>query len=191
MWLTWFELLLAVALLWRSLTLVEYQLTGAASLTWPAQSHISALSNITPREAKYWIVFIIELKLLLLCFGLSALYMYTCQHRILPAGPASIHPRTQCMSLYDHRRFISQRRRAAPPPPFLSRYVIYLCLQHGVICITSRGAEHCRLLKNLNLLLTYSNVGLRHCTMHMHAHKVAYGNISVDFSLFVLLHEQI
>ena len=52
----------------------------------------------------------------------------TCQHLILPAGPASLYRRTQSMSLYGHSWFNSQRRCVASPPPLCqSRYVIYLC----------------------------------------------------------------
>ena len=39
-------------------------------------------------------------------------------HLTLPAGPASLHRRTQSMSLYGHSRFNSQQRSVAPPPLF-------------------------------------------------------------------------
>ena len=40
----------------------------------------------------------------------------TCQHLTLPTGPASLHRRTQSMSLSGHSWFNSQRRRAGPLP---------------------------------------------------------------------------
>ena len=62
----------------------------------------------------------------------------TSQHLTLPAGLASLHRRTQSMSLYGHSWFNSQRRRVAPPP-ILSRYVIYLCSG------STRGGRTCLL----------------------------------------------
>ena len=55
----------------------------------------SSINNIT-WWAK-WIVFVIELNLLLPCYGLSAMYSL---HLTLPAGSASLHCRIQRMSFY-------------------------------------------------------------------------------------------
>ena len=62
-------------------------------------------------------------------FGLSALYLPTPD----PARrPASLHRRTQSMSLYGHNWFNSQRRRVGPSPySYLGLLFIYaptLCL---------------------------------------------------------------
>ena len=78
------------------------------------------------------------MNLLLSCYGLSAMYICTSQHLTLPAGPASLHRRTQSMSLYGHAAwdkctaveswFNSQQIRVDPPPLFLSRMLfIYGC----------------------------------------------------------------
>ena len=62
----------------------------------------------------------------------AALFRHsTCQHMTLPAGPASLHRRTQSMSLYvwiGHSWFNSQLRRVVPTPLFLSRYIYHLSM---------------------------------------------------------------
>ena len=83
------------------------------------------INNIT-RWAK-WIFFVIDLNLLLSCFGLSAMsYVLT-----LYAGPASLQRRTQSMSLFGYSWLNSQQGRPASPPFFLSKYIIYLCCPHN------------------------------------------------------------
>ena len=65
-----------------------------------------------------------RLNLLLPCFGLSALYLPTPDPG--RAGPASLHCRTQSMSLYGHSWFNSQHGRVAPPPFHI--WVYYLSM---------------------------------------------------------------
>ena len=58
-----------------------------------------------------------------------ALVKSTSQQLTLHAGPASLHRRTQSMSLYGHSWFNSLRRRAGYPP-FLCLYIIYCIYEH-------------------------------------------------------------
>ena len=49
--------------------------------------------------------------------------VHTSQHLTLPADEASLHRRTQRMSLYSMVIFSSILNEDEPPPPLLSRYV--------------------------------------------------------------------
>ena len=81
------------------------------------------INNIT-RWAK-WIFFVIDLNLLLSCFGLSAMsYVLT-----LYAGPAS--PYTKHVLIWLQLVKFSTRTPRLPPPFFLSKYIIYLCCPYN------------------------------------------------------------
>ena len=84
--------------------------------------NIRSINNI-PRWAK-WIVFIIELNFWLPCFWLSALYLPT--HLPRPAGPASLHRRTQSCPYMVILVQFSTKTCCPPPSLFLSKNIIYL-----------------------------------------------------------------
>ena len=83
------------------------------------------LINNIPRWAK-WIVFEIELNLLLSCFGLSALY--------LPLPDPARHHSTSVHKAFPSMVIVGSLliEDALPLPLFLSRYVIYLCTHHNL-----------------------------------------------------------
>ena len=74
-----------------------------------------------------WIVFIIELNLLLPCFWLSAFNLPT-----PPAWHHSTAVQSQSMTFYGHSCVNSQRRRIAPSP--FPIYVYYLSMTVTVQC---------------------------------------------------------
>ena len=82
-----------------------------------------SINNIL-RWAK-WIVFVIELNLLLSCFGLSALYLSTTD----PARRPGITPPpyTICTCLLSSSLVKFSAKTRCPFPLFLSKHVIYLC----------------------------------------------------------------
>ena len=63
-----------------------------------------------------------QLNLWLSCFGLSALYC-TWQHRTRPASPASLHRRTQSMSLYGHHSWFNSQRKTHLHPHNFKLYL--------------------------------------------------------------------